>query len=441
MERYTTSRPEHGRATSRCTRTAGGLGPFASAFPITTVTYVRLIPPGATASELLQSLAGKLGPGSLGIRGPDWVYTLPEEGEEPYRLRAPVHALLGAHSHEGALLLVCARGLPCWTGDRGETGPVLPTEGAAAGEAFELISGRIAEVRRRVLNDHHAPGSDDIRIHAAALNANLDRFSKSRYTLDADADGWWIEPFGQRENASRAPLDGLEFRATDSQIVLHCTGGAACIRPSSGAPTSRLALDLYEDAPVASMRERFEAVRRLAPTARERAEAEDAEAERLAEESRREQAGEQDRLLDELRQQAEANAAEAREDLAQREAATEAQEPSAEPLQWHTVEGAMEGAETEFNLAPSRTGPAVPYELQLDAGTVLHVRLAATGFDPHLTLYSPDGIVAHNDDLGLGLDAGLSYSVSETAQYVLLAGATLAGATGTFTLRLRTETP
>lgn len=413
-----------------------GRAPFASAFPITTVTYVRLIPPNATASELLQSLTGKVGPGALGIRGPDWVYTMPEEGGESYRLRAPVHALLGAHSHEGALVLVCVNGLPCWTGDRGETGSLLPTEGAASGGEFDLISGRIMEVRRRVLNEYHAPGSDDIRIHAAALNANLDRFSQSRYTLSADADGWWIQPYGQREGASRAPLDGLEFRLTDSQIVLHCADGTACIQPSAGAPTSRVVLDLYDDAPVASMRERFVDMQRLAPTAHER-EVAGAAADRAAAESTREQ----DRLLDDLRQQAEANAAEARADMAQREAETDPPAPLAEPVQWHTMEGVMDGTETEFTLAPGRTGPAVPYELELQAGTVLHVRLAASGFDPYLTLYSPDGIAVHNDDLGLGLDAGFAYEVTETAQYVLLAGATLADATGTFTLRLRTEAP
>lgn len=422
-----------GRRTCRFTlyQDSRGNGPSADAFPISMVTYERLIPPGATASDLLESLAGKVGPGALGIRYENWVYTHPGDGEEAYLFRAPVHELLGAFSDGEALHLACVRNRPCWRGEQGETGASMQTEGPVAGEELDLVSGRIAEVRRRVLNDHLAPGSDNLDVHVSALNANLDRFSKTRYTLDADADGWWIEPDGLREEASRAPLGSLQLSTSEKRVTLRCMEGSACIRPPSGSPTSELILHLYDDAPLATIRERFQDMERLAPTSREAAPQPRAADPDI------------DHLLDEIRQQAEANSAEAREELARREAevADDTVEPvaPAEPLQWHTVDGAMDGTETEFNLTSDRTGPAVPYELELQAGTVLHVRLAASGFDPFLTLYSPDGIVASNDDLGLGLDAGFRYEVPETAQYVLLAGATLAGATGSFTLRLRTE--
>lgn len=259
------------RARQTCTFTLyvdnrSTLGPSAEAYPISVVIHEQVLPPGATASDLLLAANSRIGPGALGIRGANWVYTLPVDGGATYRYQAPVHALLGVHQNDGTLFLACVRALPCWTGERGETGPALPIEGPVEGVLFEAVRGQIGDVRRRVLNDLAAT-SEDVRVLVAAVNANLDRFSKTRYTLDADAEGWWIEPYGLRERARRAPLAGLELVASDAQLELRCSDGSDCIQSQDEGAISRLVLELYDNAPIPFFRDRFADIQRLAATA------------------------------------------------------------------------------------------------------------------------------------------------------------------------------
>ena len=226
----------------------------------------------------------------------------------------------------------------------------------------------------------------------------------------------------------------MDGGAVDGRPALVCRDGTDCILTSGAGPVSAVPLGLDPTTPP----EAYQTIARAF-----------AAVERLAEERDEADLALRDSLADAVLQSAQAQAARADSLIgafaeAAAEASGEAPPPESsapEAVHWQVVKGTLDGTQGVFQLSPDHTGPAVTYELELREGDTLYVELLSSDFDPFLTLADTGGYVLHNDDLGLGLDAGFRYVVPVSGAYGILAGSASADARGGFMLRLRMESP
>ncbi|OZC02430.1 hypothetical protein [Rubricoccus marinus] len=343
---------------------------------------------------------------------------------------------------DDGLELFCTDGNACIATCADAACSAIPASGAEATVSRRFVIAdigvrnatriRLLEVRRRVIEALVAQGeSTDPNDYLVLLTDTFYLYHPDGLRVNA-GDGGWVFALGETRYA--APFGALEGGAVDGQPALVCRDGSDCLYLSEDERVGSVLLGLDPMTPhqaYGTILGAFETVERLA---RKRREAEQTE---------------QDRAMAEVLARAEAQAARADSLLAAlakdaAEASGDVRPPenaAPEAPQWHRVEGTLDGSQGIFQLSPDHTGPAVTYELELTEGDTLYVEMLSSDFDPFLTLANTGGYVLHNDDRGLGLNAGLRYVIPASGAYGILAGSASADARGGFTLRLRTESP